>query len=297
MTILKRIALFVGAVIAAASCAGCVREAPPDMGLSDVVSTQSSTEVPTESTTQPTTQAAPEPDTASVLDRLRIAAEPVGSTMYVWGGGWNQADTGAGEEAVTLGVSSRWAEFADLQDAGYDHKNYRYQIHDGLDCSGYVGWAIYNTLETENGRPGYVSSSTDMAQALADRGLGTFIPAEEMTQWLPGDIMSMKGHVWIVVGMCGDGSVLLLHSSPPGVRFCGTRLPDGSDSEAVALAERIMAERYPDWYSRYPDCAKSHGYLTKSSAMRWSHDVLSDREGLQGMTACEVLEAIFRDPS
>ena len=43
---------------------------------------------------------------------LRTALLPVGSTMYVYGGGWNEADTGAGIEAVTLGVSAEWAEFA-----------------------------------------------------------------------------------------------------------------------------------------------------------------------------------------
>lgn len=136
--------------------------------------------------------------------------------MYIWGGGWNEEDTGSGIEAVMLGLSPQWAEFAAQQDKDYNHKNHRYQIHDGLDCSGYVGWAVYNTLETENGRPGYVCSSSIMAESFSQRGLGTYVPVQELDRWEPGDVMSMKGHVWIVVGMCADGSVVLLHASPPG---------------------------------------------------------------------------------
>ena len=246
-------------------------------------------------TTVPPTTVPPTtvPDTVSILDFLRIAVQPVGTTMYVWGGGWNEEDTGAGIEAVTLGVSPRWAEFAAQQGSGYDMNDTRYQIHDGLDCSGYVGWAMYNVLETENGRPGYVMASTKMAKAYADMGLGTYIPASEITDWQAGDIMSMQGHVWIVVGQCGDGSVLFLHASPPGVMFSGTKNADGSESEATKLAERIMKDHFPDWFARFPDSARPHSYLTASSAMRWHSDILSDYEGLREMTAEEVAAMIF----
>ncbi len=92
--------------------------------------------------------------------------------MYVWGGSWNEEDTAAGIEACTIGVSPRWAEFAAMQSAHYNYRYTRYQIHDGLDCSGYVGWAVYNTFESENGREGYVVKSTNMAKNFADRGWG-----------------------------------------------------------------------------------------------------------------------------
>ena len=233
------------------------------------------------------------PDTVSILDFLRLATEPVGNTMYVWGGGWNEEDTGAGIEAVTLGLSPQWAAFAAQQGSDYDMNDTRYQIHNGLDCSGYVGWAVYNALETENGRPGYVMASTKMAKTYADMGLGTYIPAAEMISWQAGDIMSMKGHVWIVVGQCDDGSVLFLHASPPGVMFSGTKLPDGKESDATKLAGKIMKEHYPDWYARFPESARPHSYLTDSSAMRWSTDILSDYEGLRSMTAEEVTSMIF----
>ena len=274
---------------------GCAKPQIPT-----TTATEPTTTAPVPTTTVPPTTVPPTtvppttvPDTVSILDFLRLATQPVGSTMYVWGGGWNEEDTAAGIEAVTLGVSPQWAEFAAQQGSGYDMNDTRYQIHDGLDCSGYVGWAVYNALETENGRPGYVMASTKMAKTYADMGLGTYIPAAEMTVWQAGDIMSMQGHVWIVVGQCEDGSVLFLHASPPGVMFSGTELPDGSESQATALAEQIMRDYFPDWYARFPDSARPHSYLTASSAMRWSTDILSDYEGLRSMTAEEVVEQIF----
>lgn len=272
---------------------GCSGDAPAASTQSIPVTESSAAPEPSTETSIPSTTMPHEPEQVSILDFLEIAAAPVGSTMYVWGGGWNEADTGAGIEAVTLGLSERWAAFAKEQDSGYNYKDHRYQIHDGLDCSGYVGWAVYNVMETENGGNGYVSSSTGMAQALADRGLGEYISREDMDRWLPGDIMSMKGHVWISLGMCGDGSVLLLHSSPPGVIFCGTALADGSDSQAVKLAQTIMSTHYPDWYARYPDCSRPASYLEKSSAMRWNTNVLADEEGIRQMSAEQVVNLLF----
>lgn len=229
----------------------------------------------------------------SLLDFLKIAIKPVGSTMYVWGGGWNEEDTAAGIEAVTIGVSPRWAEFASVQDASYDYNDTTYQIHDGLDCSGYVGWAVYNVLETQNGQEGYVLSSSKMASNYANRGLGTYISAGNIDRWQAGDIMSMSGHVWIVVGMCEDGSVLLLHSSPPGVIFCGTNLSNGNKSQAVIRAEEIMSTYYPSWYAKYPDCARPYWYLTNSSAMRWNRETLNDNENLSSMTANEIVDLLY----
>ena len=253
---------------------------------------ESVTESLTEEQTEPS-EAEPENTPPSILQFLKTALLPVGKTMYVWGGGWNEEDTGAGIEAVTLGVSERWAEFASKQDSDYDYKTTRYRIHDGLDCSGFVGWAVYNVLETENGRDGYVMSSTKMAEEFSKLGLGTFTQKEDVRNHKAGDIMSMSGHVWISLGECSDGSVLLLHASPPGVIICGTSLPNGEKSDAVLLAERIMSENYPEWYEKFPECSRPHSYLTASSQMRWHRGILTDGEGLCEMTADEIAELLF----
>lgn len=232
--------------------------------------------------------AAPGPDLSDLID---TALEPLGNTMYVWGGGWNEEDTGAGIEAITMGTSPRWAQFAAMQDATYDFTKTKHQIHDGLDCSGYIGWMLYNIFP--NGDTGYVMNSGDMAITLSSYGWGSYSPVQYVTDWRTGDIMSMQRHVWMVLTECDDGSVLLIHSSPPGVRICGTAPPGISKecldepnrphSSAEQLATQIMSENYPDWYSRYPGCSVSYDYLTSSSQFRWSSDILTDTLGLRDM--------------
>lgn len=223
---------------------------------------------------------------------LRIAIEPMGQTMYVWGGGWNEADDAAGEEARSIGVSARWAEFAKQQDKNYDYEKTRYQIHDGLDCSGYVGWVIYNVFEQFPGNTGYVMSAEKMACEYAKCGWGEYTPAKEVKDWKAGDIMSMKGHVWIVAGMCPDGSVVLMHSSPPGVILCGTT-DRGKSSQAKLLAEKYMKTYFPHWYAKYPKCERSSTYLTDSARMRWNAQTMSDAKLWDGKSAEEVLEWLF----
>lgn len=229
----------------------------------------------------------------SIGNLLLTALWPLGNTMYVWGGGWNEADDGAGIEAVSIGVSPRWKTFADQQSKNYDFEKTRYQIHDGLDCSGYIGWLIYNVFETESGKTGYVMPSTCMAEEFANRGWGEFTPAEQVEDWKPGDIMSMQKHVWMVLGMCEDGSVLLLHASPPGVILCGTETGAEEKSQAVQVAESYMQKYYPDWYVRFPICSRPVSYLEKSAQMRWYEEVLSDSEALRKMDAPKILAWLF----
>jgi len=230
----------------------------------------------------------------SIANLLLTALQPVGNTMYVWGGGWNEEDDGAGYETRRIGVSPRWKQFAEEQGADYDFKNTRYQIHDGLDCSGYVGWVIYNVFEDCSGRAGYVMPASYMAWEFAGMGWGQYTPAEQVKDWKAGDIMSAKGHVWISMGMCEDGSVLLLHASPPGVILCGTA-QTGIKSIAVLLAEQYMSKYYPGWYERYPECGRDIAYLKKSARMRWNRATLSDNENLTLKSASEVMAWLFEE--
>lgn len=242
--------------------------------------------------------ALPQAGLCSLENLIATALEPVGSTMYVWGGGWNEADTGAGPEALSIGCSESWAKFADAQDAGYDYHDYPYRIHDGLDCSGYIGWILYNVFRTESSQSesdGYVMKSTAISETLAGYGWGELIPASEAAIRKPGDICSMPGHVWLSLGMCRDGSVLLLHSSPPGVRICGTLSEEGERTEAVALAEKWMSACYPEWYARYPACGVDYSYLTDACLMRWNSGTLPDAETLQALTAEEIAERFMTE--
>lgn len=224
---------------------------------------------------------------------LKIAMEPVGQTMYVWGGGWNEEDTGAGIEATTLGLSSQWKIFFEQQSSNYDYQTTLYQIHDGLDCSGYVGWVIYNLMESESGQSGYVMKSQEMASTYASYGWGTFTPYSEVTDHKPGDIFSNEGHVYISLGTCDDGSVLLVHSSPPGVRLCGTLLPSGESSKAVELASSIMSTHYPKWFEKYPSCEVDLSYLTNYDQFQWNVDTLSDAQFIQNLSAEEIADLLW----
>ena len=230
---------------------------------------------------------------------LEMALLPLGSTMYVCGGGWDETDRGAGNDARTLGVSPRWREFSEKQDEDYNYKNHLYEREHGLDCSGYMGWVIYNIMEEENGRTGYVMKARDMARHFAYCGWGDFTEKEKVKDCRPGDIMSGKDHVWLSLGQCSDGSVLLLHSSPPGVILSGTVTPKGdNDSIAVQLAEEYTARYFPRWHQRYPRCLRGISYLKDYDRMRWHLDesgVLTDPDGYGIMSGEELIRHLLSE--
>ncbi len=246
------------------------------------------------SDTQQTNQQGDTVDSRTLEKFLKTAMEPVGQTMYVWGGGWNEEDTAAGTEAKTIGVSSQWKDFFEKQDANYNYQDTLYQIHDGLDCSGYVGWAIYNIMETKSGQNGYVMLSGAMASTYASYGWGSYYSKDQVKDFLPGDIMSNEEHVYIVLGTCEDGSVLLVHSSPPGVRICGTDSFGTGQSQAIALAQQIMSEYYPEWYDKFPDCTVDSSYLVDYDQFRWNTETFSDASNLQKKSADQIINLLFQ---
>lgn len=274
----------------------------------DTVATKTSTKVPDDlptstvagntspiveaDETQQTTEASTAMLPAPTMEKLlQTALLPVGNTMYIWGGGWNEEDTGAGVGATTIGLHPKWAAFTALQDENYNYKNHRYEILNGLDCSGYVGWVVYNLFESENNRDGYVFKSTDIATEYSNMGWGELL--ENPDSFFPGDIVSIKGHVWISLGMCADESTLLVHASPPGVSICGTALQDGTKSQAVTLAEQYMETHYPKWQEKYPDREVGTTYTQNTTVMRWSEELLPDTAEWQTLSAEEILQKLL----
>ena len=261
---------------------------------------------------------------------LRTAMMPVGTTLYIYGGGWNWQDDGSAIQTRTIGVSPDWVRFFEEQDENFtykgkdgDEKNvdasasfypfggYNEYYYAGLDCSGYVGWTIYNTFETENGKEGYVGGSTGFAKRLADQGLGTWtqnVAEEDAPVILPGDIMSLNGHVWMSLGTCDDGSVVILHSTPsysrtgqPGGGVQISAVGQDENCEAYLLADHYMSEYFPKWYARYPVALKKpenyfHFEGEKAGLFRWDtgeSGKLSDPAGMQKMQPKEVLGLLF----
>lgn len=226
---------------------------------------------------------------SSIEVLLKTALQPVGTTMYIWGGGWDSVDSASGENSTRIGLDGRWKKFAENQDASYNYKDYEFEREMGLDCSGFVGWVIYNTFEIQSGKKGYVTTSTHLAKSLAERGWGKLI--KNPKNFLPGDIVSMEGHVWICLGTCEDGSVLLVHSSPPGVSMCGT-IQKGKETEesmAVSLATEYMSQNHPIWQERYPNRSVSYTYLENVEVFRWSGEIMIDAETIQKFSAEEMI--------
>lgn len=239
---------------------------------------------------------------STIKNLLRTAFAPMGFTMYVWGGGWNQEDTAAGNAAKRIGVSPAWRRFAKNQNAFYDYKDYRYQIENGLDCSGYVGWCIYNVMHTTDNQLGYVYSASKQAKKFSKLGFGSYRSAQEIIDYKAGDIMSSTckccGHVWMVVGQCEDKSVVLVHASPAGVQLSGTTTPQGKlRSQAYWLAKKYMKNYYKKWHEKYPKVSRGVDYLSHYGQMRWrvigQHVTLSDPDGYQNKNAAEILEDLF----
>lgn len=259
------------------------------------------------------------PGLRTLKNLLATAMEPMGRTLYVYGGGWNWQDTGAGPQATSIGPAPSWNCFFQEQDAQYDyHSGGHYPFNGknpyyfaGLDCSGYLGWVVYNTLHTQGGLPGYVQPSVQMALDFARRGWGTW-EQFNADSFAPGDVYSISGHVWLCMGSCGDGSILLAHSTPSesligcpggGVQLSALSSQNSPACEAHQLALDVTKRCFHEWNSRYTPVIKDYALYTNFSSdstgrFRWALDgsgVLQDPEGISGYSAQEVLNELLNE--
>lgn len=231
---------------------------------------------------------------STIRHLLETALLPVGQTMYIWGGGHQ------GKEQTMIGVSPQWKKFFNKQTKNYSYTKTRYQYRNGLDCSGYVGWVLYNTFNTESGHGSFTMLAQDMTRAYANWGWGSYKKAQKFKKHQAGDIMSYAGgHVYIVIGQCTDGSVVLVHSSPQGVMINGTASRKGKvKSKAWKLARKYMKKYFPKWYKKYPDVSRGTSYLRYYSKLKWyigkKNSVMTDPDGLRNKNASKVLKILFR---
>ena len=212
---------------------------------------------------------------------LQNAMVPCGRTLYIWGGGWG----GKNVDSEVIGVpSSMWEFFTQYADSSYNYKDHRYEYGKGLDCSGFVAWAVYNTVYTKDNQENIVFQSSTVASKYQKKG---WVRLDEK-KFHPGDIVSMNGHVWICLGTYSDGSVLLVHSSPRGCQISGT------SGKAAERAAYYMSKYYPEW----PYAARTVGtsylsYVHKGTWITNGKGLLTDPEGIQNMSADQVMKVLF----
>ncbi len=278
------------------------------------------------------------PGVRTVKGFLSNAASGVGTALYIYGGGWVwQDETIQGSErwsnpqTRTIGVPQTWIDFFQRQDETFVYRNDDDPAHDyysvrnnynqygyaGVDCSAFVGWSVYNTLNTASGqedRPYYAGKSRTRAYYLAENGFGTIDNTyASAADFRPGDVFSMSGHVWICLGTCADGSMVILHSTPSpnkvnGRGGGGAQIasvgPEGS--EAQALARHYMERYYPAWWALYTPVNNSFDAYTdrgSNGSGKFSWNILADAggdgqgladpEGYLDMSAAEILADLF----
>jgi hypothetical protein len=227
------------------------------------------------------------PGLKTLKNFISTAFQPLGTTLYVFGGGWDFQDLGTSNEGMTIGISPNWVKFYDDHDVNYTYKDtnksasyypfegYNEYYYAGLDCSGYVGWTIYNNLYSESLKEkGFVTGSTNIAKTMADKKYGTWMHTVKgsnstnpnytlLVQELKvGDIISTDGHVMMCLGKCSDNSFIIMHSTPSdsivgqpggGVQLSAVNLKeDGSKNcEAYTLCEEYMKKYFKKWTDRY----------------------------------------------
>ena len=235
-------------------------------------------------------------------DLIADALKPVGNTLYVWGGGWNVPDNGSGETALHMGVWPEWEQYFQKNKQNYSYRpgrtawenGHRESRFWGLDCSGYLGWLVYNSVQNGKDYNGYVGDATKLAKSLAGYGFGTVSTCTPNSKFYPGDIVSINGHCYLSLGQCQDGSVLLLHSTPNGgVQMSGT-VNGSSSSQASRLAQTFMKEHYLEWW----DCFGKEGRQAVSASvylngtkLTWKNaGAVYDPEGVQRMSADQVVD-------
>ena len=227
----------------------------------------------------------------TVKNYLVNAMQPVGRTLYIWGGGHGLKD------ATRKGISTAWTQFFNSQNSSYNYKLHNYNDLSeknrakGLDCSGYVGWSTYQVMGIHS-----TVVSGEIGGLYKGRGWGNVYNQNYLNKTgyklYPGDIGFDSEHTWIVLGQCSDKSAVILHSTPnAGVQISGTPTPEGNySSQAVALAKKYM-QRFPGYQKMGAEFyhTSAGNYVRRGNYFRWNDNILRDVNGYKYKTADQIL--------
>ena len=281
------------------------------------------------------------PGLKTLKNFISTAFQPIGTTLYVFGGGWDFQDIGSSNEGRTIGISLNWVKFFDDQNSNYTYRDdnnknvsyypfngYNQYYYAGLDCSGFVGWVIYNNLYKDSlTEKGFIMSSKNIAKSLKDKNYGIWMHTVEgstfsnpnytlLAQELKvGDILSTNGHVMIYLGKCNDGSFVIMHSTPSksitgypggGVQLSAVNIKeDGSKNcEAYSLCEEYMKKYFKKWSQRYNVIVVSASTVfnfddkaPNTGLFHWDleNGIITDPEKYSSKSAKEILTDLFQE--
>ena len=279
-----------------------------------------------------------EPGVKTLKNYIKTALSAAGTILYVYGGGWNCAySTGGSPQSTTIGLPRSCIDFFQHRDGKYSYQKtllsngtfvknpqksyypfhgYNEYYYAGFDCSSYLGWVLYNILNVESGKRSLNLSSTNVAKTYARWRYGTFTrrvfqpKQHKNSQFKPGNIVSVCGHVWICLGTCKDGSILFIHSVPSCSihgRYAGggvqmSAIGKSKQCDAYRLANFYMRKYYPEWYKRYRPvlCNYNMYFNTKhqdAGMFQWNltgSGLLRDPHNYVNKYPHEILKDIFR---
>ena len=278
------------------------------------------------------------PGLKTLKNFIATAFQPVGTALYVFGGAWDYQDVGTAFEGRTIGLSKDWIKFFDEQTVNYTYRDdnkknetyypfngFNQYFYAGIDCSGFVGWAIYNTLNTESlAGIGFVMYASDIANFMSQLEYGNWIHRvkgwsdenPDYKLWANevrvGDIISTDGHVMIVLAKCDDGSFIIIHSTPNdsktgcpggGVQMSAVNPKDeiSNDCEAFYLSQEYMQKYYIKWSERYNVKMMFLSSVfdfrdEKTGLFHWNiNGKISDPDNYHQKNAKEILKDLFPD--
>lgn len=88
----------------------------------------------------------------------------------------------------------------------------------GLDCSGFVGWSVYQIMQSRSGGPMYTDVSGNLGSLYSGKGMGTVVSQAQLASSNWSFILGISDTTADIPGSFSDSgsdkSVVILHCTP-----------------------------------------------------------------------------------